>query len=101
MMMWCGAAGLGGQHVGKRATDFRRRIVEQDGERRLHGVADLGIDLALEVETAERAGRAGAVAGRRAVDPIEEFAGKHGDLSPIVSHLVRKVINASFTMISG
>ncbi len=80
----------GPEHIGKGTTDFNCGIVEQYGERRFHGVGDLGIDLALEVETAERSGCAGAVAGRRAVDPIEEFAGEHGDLSPIVSHLVRK-----------
>ncbi len=77
------------ERVGKPPTDLRRRVVEQDGERRLHGVTDLGIDLAFEVESAERPGRAGALTGGGAVDPIEEFAGEHGDLFPNLGHLVR------------
>ncbi len=89
------------QHFGKRPTHLRRRIVEQNGERCLNGDGDLGIDLGLEVESTERAGRAGAMASGRTIDPIEELAGKHGDLSPILRHLVRKVIKASFTMLRG
>ena len=88
-----------GQHLGKGATDLRRRIVEQDGERRLDGVADLGIDIGFEVETTQGTGSGSALAGGGAVDPVKEFAGEHGDQSPILDHLVPKVIKASFTMI--
>ena len=55
----------------------RRRIVEQHDHRALGGGAIVGRQIGIEIGARQRAGRFGALAGRRGAHPLQELTNDH------------------------